>query len=534
VSQRRPADEPPVIPALVRFDAGERAFAFRSGTRVVYSDTDLGPIIERFSSEVARRTGIRLEPMARTAGPGEPSVRIEHARGDELGALPTPEGVSPTGDPPPDERHSIAIDAGHVVVRAAEPIGVARGLTTLVQLLSTTSPTHTGEVVLPGAQILDAPRYAWRGLSLDVARAWFTPHEVRRVIDLLALYKLNVLHLHLTDDQSWRLPMQRSVESPGFDTAFYSAEDLRTLTDYAADRFVTVVPEVDTPGHTSALMRMHPALDTGRNVIEVELGGGKTRRAAWLDPESPATFELIEQVLAGVAAIFPSQYLHIGADEPFGMPHEPYASYVRRLRAVVRSIGRRPLGWQESARAGLGPDDVIQYWIDDIGLPPDLPPMLRQILEANVSMSPRDIEIAVAAPVPVILSPVSHCYLDVPYAEPSADPTQTKRQRRVGLRAFYPARTVAEAFDWEPAEALRPAGPAQVGGVEAAIWAETISDFEDLCFLLLPRLAGLAEKAWSNPQTATWSDHRARLTRHGHLWTQDDLTYFRTSMVDWL
>src|SRR5262249_50657721 len=247
----------------------------------------------------------------------------------------------------------------------------------------------------------------------------------------------------------------------------------------------------------------------------------------------PATFKLVEEVLAGVAAIFPGPYIHIGGDEPRGMPHDLYYSYVRQVRSLVRSIGKHPLGWQETARAGLGPDDVIQYWLSDIALSPSLPPQVRAQMEAGVAMSRRDVETAASASVPFIVSPLSHCYLDVPYAEPSADPAQGERQGRVGLRLYSP-KTVAESFDWEPAEALGPGRAAQVAGVEAVIWAETISDFDDLSFLLLPRLPRVAHKAWSHPQVATWTDHSDRLARHVRLWAQDDLMYFRTSTVDWL
>src|SRR5262249_50537243 len=218
----------PVIPVPVRFDGDGGEFTFRSGTTIASTNTDVAPIGERFCLEVARRTGLRVLPKAGNPGSDEPSVRIELASGDELGALPASVGVSPTGDGPPDERHSLTIDERQVVVRAAEPVGVARGLTTLIQLLAATS-TNAGEVSLPGARILDAPRFAWRGLSLDVARTFFTVGEVRRVIDLLALYKLNVLHLHLTDDESWRLPVGQSAGSSKSDGAFYSAEDLRGL-----------------------------------------------------------------------------------------------------------------------------------------------------------------------------------------------------------------------------------------------------------------------------------------------------------------
>jgi hexosaminidase len=503
----------PVIPAPVRFDPGAGRFAWRPDTRIAYTAAEVAPLVERFCSELRRRTGLRAVPMAGHPGPDEPSVRIELATGDELGALPAPLGLSPAGGDPPDERHSITIAAGQVVLRGAEPVGAERGLTTLLQLLAATLEP------LPGGRILDAPRYAWRGLSLDLARRFFTLDEVRRVIDLLALYKLNVLHLHLTDDQGWRLPVGRSAENDG---SCYGAEDLRALARYAADRFVTIVPEVDTPGHASALLRMHPELNSGRNDAD---------RAAWLDPAVPATYPLVRDVLTGVAEIFPSPYLHIGSDEPWGMPRDLYVSYVRWVRDFVRSLGKHPLGWQESARAGLGPDDVIQYWLSGTAWAPSLSAQARAKIDADLALAGRDVETAVAAAVPMIVSPQSHCYLDVPYAEPPADPAQAERHARVGLRAVYAPMTVAESFGWEPAEALGPGRAARVAGVEAAIWTETVADAGDLSFLLLPRLPGVAGKAWGGPQT--WADHRERLGWHARLWAQDGLEYFRASTVNW-
>jgi len=553
-----------VIPAPARFEgAGGPGFAIRPGTVVAYADTGITPVVERFCAQIARRTGLRLAPMPGRRAPDEPAVRIELAAGGELAELPAPAGLSPGGDHAASERYSLVIDAGQVTVHAAEPVGVARALTTLIQLAAT-SP---GEVRVPAARILDAPRYAWRGLSLDVARTFFTVGEIRRVIDLLELYKLNVLHLHLTDDQAWRLPMGRPDGKPEPGAAWYRDEDLTELVGYAADRFVTIVPEVDTPGHASALIRLHPELRTGRNEVEYELPPGRQRRAVWLDPGLPATFELMEQVLAGVAAIFPGPFLHIGADEPRGMPDEEYAAYVRRLRHLVRTLGKRPLGWQESARAGLGPDDIVQYWLTGVDLAGSVPPQIRAQLDAELALARRDVETAVAASVPVIVSPLPHCYLDVPYAEPPAgtapagtgpagtgpagtgpagtgpagtgpagtgpaDTGQTDRQGLLGLRLYAP-KTVAESFGWEPAEALGPGRAAQVAGVEAAIWAETISGFDDLSFLLLPRLAGVAHRAWSEPRLGGWAGHRDRLARHGRLWAQDGLTYFRASTVDW-
>jgi len=257
------------IPAPLRFEAVDGLFELRSGTWVAYSATEVAPVVERFCSEISRRTGLQLAPLAGQARSNEPAVSIELGSGDEeLGRLPAPLGVSPVGDDPPDERHALAIDPDRVVVLAVQPVGIARGLTTLVQLLAA-NRGGAAEISVPCAKILDAPRYAWRGLSLDLVRASFTLEEVRRIIDLLALYKLNVLHLHLTDDQGWRLPVGRSGYRADPDDSFYGADGLRALVGYAGDRFVTLVPAVDTPGHAAAFVGLRPELKSGRNEVEV-------------------------------------------------------------------------------------------------------------------------------------------------------------------------------------------------------------------------------------------------------------------------
>ena len=426
---------------------------------------------------------------------------------------------------------------------------------------------------MPAARILDGPRYAWRGLSLDVARTFFTVEEIRRVIDLLELYKLNVLHLHLTDDQAWRLPMGMPGGEPEPGTDCYRTEDLRALAAYAADRFVTIVPEVDTPGHATALLRLHPELSTGRNEVDYEILPGHPRHAVWLDPELPATFGLMEQVLAGLAAIFPGPYLHIGADEPRGMPDEAYVSYVRRLRRLVRSLGRRPLGWQETARAGLRPDDVIQFWLTGIDLPPHVPPQVRAQVDAELALARRDVEAAVSASVPVIVSPLPHCYLDVPYAEPLAG-TSWPTLRWTALRwtarasgrpcAGRPSDGWRTALRWpslgwptprrrtgwaaSACGSMRPGpSPSRSGGTPARRSGQAgpgrsraskprsgprPSPASTTCLsCCCPGCPASPTRRGAPHGRPAWPAHRDRLARHGRLWAQDGLTYFRASTV---
>ena len=531
-----------VIPTPFRIETSSGEFRFRSSIRVEYADAALTPIIERFCGDIARRTGLWFESKitdGRTGTDDAPSIQIKVADNSNLASLPATIGVSPVADVIPDERYSLTISGNEAKLQARDPVGVARGLTTLVQLLATSPKETDGTVIVPAQHILDVPRFAWRTFSLDVARKFFAVAEVKRLIDLLALYKFNVLNVHFTDDQGWRLPFGRPVS--GHDTgdlqdSFYSLADIQDLVNYASDRFVTIVPEVDTPGHASAIMQIHPELLSGRNTFDFEPVPGFKHRSSWFDPELPATYHFLESVWSDLASVFPSAFINIGGDEPFGMPHDLYIPFVQHALSFVRSLGKRTVGWQESIRAGADPEHVIQYWISVSstadGSSEPLPDLSLEILK-NIARSREDVERAATNAVPIIVSPFSFAYFDVPYAELSMDSAQDSRQQRVGLRLYQP-KTVADAFDWDPATLLGPGiGPEKLAGVGSAIWTETISDFEDLTFLVLPRLAGNAHKAWCQPRPSDWDEHRGALATHGQLWKQDELTYFQSSLIPW-
>jgi hexosaminidase len=407
----------------------------------------------------------------------------------------------------------------------------------LLQLAAATPPEADGLVTLAARHVLDAPRFAWRGLSLDVARRFFPPARIRQVIDLLALYKLNVLHLHLTDDEAWRIEAGRPASAREPDGTFYTGSELRELVGYAAERFVTVVPEVDSPGHAAALTELRPELRSGRNQVSYERAGGAWHRSAWLDPELPGTLDAIGCVFAELAEICPGPFVHVGGDEAWRMPDDAYQEYVRRLLAAVKDLGKRPVGWQELVRAGADTGiEAIQYWMSPASFEflgkALLPPETAAMVAATAARTRADIEQALRRQVMVIMSPSAHCYLDVPYAEESADPGQAGRRDRVGLRHYRPL-TLRESFGWEPvAELGAGARDRDVAGVEAAMWCETVRDFDDLTFALLPRLAGVAQKGWGS--AASWPEHRDALAGHARLWDQDGLTFFRAHSVSWL
>jgi hexosaminidase len=423
-----------------------------------------------------------------------------------------------------------------MTVRAAEPVGAARALTTLLQIVAATRPGADGLVTLQARDVLDAPRFAWRGLSLDVARRFFPPARIRQVIDLLALYKLNVLHLHLTDDDAWRIEPGRPPGLREPDGTFFTNRELGDLVRYAADRFVAVVPEVDSPGHSAALLELRPELRSGRNQMAYQRADGTWINSAWLDPGLSGTIEAIARVFGELAEICPCPFVHVGGDEAWRMPEDAYRDYVQRLLAAVRDHGKLPVGWQEMSRAGDAAVEAIQYWMSPASFESSsgagLLPETVAMLTAHAARTRADVEQALTRQIPVIMSPSANCYLDVPYAEESVDAAQAARRERVGLRLYRPL-TLSESFDWDPVAALGAAGGVQnVAGVEAAMWCETIRDFDDLTFALLPRMAGVAEKAWSG--TRSWAEHRDALCRHGRLWEQDELTFFRGESVTWL
>jgi hexosaminidase len=518
----------PVIPAPLRVTPGSGALRLGPELTVGYHDPALAAVTERFCADLERRTGIRSR--AAPGGPGTVAVII----GDAAPELAAPSGLHPATRPQ-DERYALAIGPCGAEVRATEPAGAARALTSLLQLAAATPPDADGLVTLAAVQMLDAPRFAWRGLSLDVARTFFPPARIRQVIDLLALYKLNVLHLHLTDDEAWRIEPGRPASAREPDGTFYTGSELRDLVGYAAERFVTVVPEVDSPGHSAAFTELRPELRSGRNQVSYQRAGGGWHRSAWLDPELPGTLDAITDVFAELAVLCPGPFVHVGGDEAWRMPDDAYRDYVRRLLAVLTDLGQRPVGWQELVRAGADGITAIQYWMSpasfdtlrDAGMPPETAAMVA----ANAARTCADIEQALRRQVMVIMSPSANCYLDVPYAEESADPGQAARRNRVGLRHYRPL-TLRESFGWEPVAALGPEARARdVAGVEAAMWCETVRDFGDLTFALLPRLAGVAEKAWGS--AASWPDHRDALARHARLWDQDALTFFRAQSVSW-
>ncbi|UGQ11022.1 beta-N-acetylhexosaminidase [Yinghuangia sp. ASG 101] len=469
-----------------------------------------------------------LEPHGGAVRPGGGSAdrRVTLRFGDVPSPLPA-WGIPLGGS----EAHRVVVGPEGITCQGETAEGVFRAAATAVQMIATAPE-------IPYQELDDAPRHSWRGLMLDPARAFIPVEGLRRLIDLAALYKLNVLHLHLSDNQGWRLEIPDVPELTRGADPFYTVDDYREIQAYAAARFVTVIPEIDLPGHCGALREALPHLPAAPvaegDAAKLELLRSVLQFSAPLDFSDPATDDTVARILAYVCAATTGPFVHVGADEAAGMTHESYVAAVRRLRDIVRASGKRPVAWQESSRAGSGPDDVTQHWFDPTTLNRDdsttvsgIPEEALEALAALFAPTADDLGRILDGGGRVVLSNQSHLYLDRRYGPDTAPPRQADAVARLGL---YPPRSLEDMAAWDPADYGVPQD--RIAGIEAPLWGESITGFDDVAFLLLPRIASIAGTAWSG-RPAAWQDHRERLARHGRLWSARGLMYFASTEIPW-
>lgn len=455
---------------------------------------------------VGRAFGIRLFAVS-----DETKADIVVRRAEPESAAP-PRGADPrpadrSGRP---EAYAVRPVAGALEITADSDEAVFRALTTVAG--------YVDEGELPTLTVTDHPEYTWRGLSLDVVRRWFPVSEVERIIDLLALHKLSVLHLHLTDTQAWRfaVPGYPDITS-GVD--HYSAADLDHPVAYARDRFVTIVPEFDAPGHVAP---------TVTSEAGVPVGAAQHPFLRYLDPSDDDVVAFTRTVFAELAERFDAGFLHIGGDEAFGAPHDVYGAYVRAAAADVRRLGRRVIGWQETSRAGtLTRDDLGQLWIAErdrfdvdkakAATPAEYHALVERAGEL-FAMSVDDPGRLAAASAPALVSSSDPLYLDRRPSDPSTEPAQTALWERLGMPSYEPTPTTS-VLEWSPGQQpdIADAG-LEVAGIEAALWCESVQSFDDAATLLLPRLALVAQQAWA-PDAAARSEVVAAAAAAAPVWS---------------
>ncbi|MEV6009342.1 beta-N-acetylhexosaminidase [Streptomyces sp. NPDC051976] len=490
-----------VVPVPASVTAGGGSFRITAATAVRLTDGSAR------TRQVADYLAGLLRPATGYALPVSRAAR-NAAAGDAV--------VLSLGDPDTGlgaEGYRLRTTGRSVLISARTTAGLFHGVQTLRQLLpaavESATVVPTADWTVPSATIRDVPRYAYRGSMLDVARHFFTVPQVERYIDQLALYKLNTLHLHLTDDQGWRIAIGSrprltsyggSTEVGGGAGGFYTQDDYREIVRYAASRFLTVVPEIDGPGHTNAALASYPEL-TCDGVAPPLYTGIKVGFSSLCVPNE-ATYRFENDVVREIAALTPGPYLHIGGDEAHSTSAADYTAFVDRMQPIVTSYGKTVIGWHQIDSAHPVKGAIAQYW--------------------GTAGNEAPVVAAAKAGTRVIMSPANKAYLDMSY-----DPSSP-----LGLHwAGYVE--VKDSYDWDPATFVKGVPAAAVLGVEAPLWTETLKTTADLDSMAFPRLPGIAEIGWSPAATHDWAAYRVRLAAQAPRWTALGITFHRSPQVDW-
>ncbi|MFF4898471.1 family 20 glycosylhydrolase [Streptomyces sp. NPDC001068] len=403
-----------------------------------------------------------------------------------------------------------------VTLTAAEPAGLFHGVQTLRQLLPAAAEKDTvqpGPWLVAGGTVTDRPRYAYRGAMLDVSRHFFTVAQVERYIDELALYKINELHLHLSDDQGWRIAVDSwprlatyggSTEVGGGQGGHYTKAQYREIVRYAASRYLEVVPEIDMPGHTNAALASYAGLNC--DGVAPPLYTGTDVGFSSLCVSKQVTYDFVDDVIRELAALTPGRYLHIGGDEAHSTSHADYVAFMDRVQPLVAKYGKKVIGWHQLTGAHPVPGAIAQYWgLDDTGADEK-----AQVAEAARHGTG------------LILSPADRVYLDMKYTEDTP-----LGQDWAGLVE------VKRSYDWDPGDYLPGAPGSAVRGVEAPLWSETLVTGADIDVMAFPRLPGVAELGWSPAATHDWDAYKVRLAAQAPRWDALGIGYYRSPQVPW-
>lgn len=493
-----------VIPAPVSIERGEGGFILTSATRVVAQGrawVEASKLIDALSPA----TGFMLRGAASRPPEGSAIELKLDCSAEKLG----------------DEGYTLVVTRDGVTMVAKAPAGLFYGIQTLLQLMppSIFSATKAGNVTweAPCVKITDTPRFRWRGLLIDPARHFIPVQDVKRFIDVMALHKFNRLQVHLTDNEGWRIEIKKYPKLTELGSqmdwnlrhrggtgprcfGFYTQEDIRQIVQYAAERHITIVPEIEMPFHTGAAIVVYPELGLAPGLLAalpLEQRWGKTRG---LIAPRPATVAFLQDVLAEVIGLFPSTHIHIGGDEAnlghwTGDPemqaqmkrlqlkdaHALHSWFIGQMDAFLAEHGRRLVGWDEILQGGLAPGATVMSWRGEEG----------GIAAANAGHD-------------VVMAPTSHTYFDYYQGPREAEPV-----------AIGGHLSLATVYSYDPVPAAIATDKAgHVLGVQGQLWGEFIPTAEHLDYMAYPRAAALAEVAWSPKAAKDYDGFMDRLRVH--------------------
>lgn len=415
----------------------------------------------------------------------------------------------------PSEKYSLSVKEKTIELKGTAD-GIMRGIYSLIQLI----PADEKNKKIRGMEITDEPKFQYRGMHLDVCRHFFTKEEVKRYIDFLALYKMNYFHWHLTDDQGWRIEIKKypklteigafrngtlighaGKKPKEFDDirygGFYTQEDIKEIVAYANERKITVIPEIEMPGHSLAAITSYPELSCTGGPFEVAKEWCVFEDVFCTKEE---TFKFLEDVLSEVVELFPSRYIHIGGDEcpkdrwkncPLCQKrikdenlkdeNELQSYFVTRIEKFLNSKGKTIIGWDEILEGGLAPNAVVMSWRGTEG----------GIEAAKMNHY-------------VIMTPVSHCYFDYYQGNKETEP--------LAIGGFTPVEKVY-AFNPVP-EILNDEEKNFILGAQGNLWTEYIPSFSHVEYMVFPRICALSEVVWSYPEERNFDNFKSRLINH--------------------
>ncbi|MGQ1888990.1 beta-N-acetylhexosaminidase [Thermophagus sp. OGC60D27] len=484
-----------IIPRPMKVVANHGTFVLKDGATVYYDsgNNELKKTAEYLSGFLKTATGFEVGVEPTTQSPSRGNIFL-------------------TGNDSLKESGSYKLEITERLVKisSGHGEGVFYGIQTLRQLFpadieKTGDETHE-KWFLPTGTIVDWPEYEYRGAMLDVARHFFGVETVKRFIDYLAMYKMNVLHLHLSDDQGWRIEIESwpnlakhggSTEVGGGPGGFFTKEEYREIVAYASERYITVVPEIDMPGHTNAALSSYPELNCDGKAPELYTGtkvGFST-----LCTNKEVVYKFVDDVVGEIAEMTPGPWFHIGGDESHSTAHDDYVRFINRARKIVKSHGKKVIGWDEIAHAAIDGNDVVQFWAKE-----------------------KNAQLGVTKGAKVIMSPSKHAYMDIKY-----DSTTVLGLTWAGLTE------VDDAYNWDPATLVEGIGKKDIMGVEAPLWSETVEDLKDIEYMVFPRLPGYAEIGWTASEQRSWDEYKVRLGKEKNRFEALGINYYPSPLVPW-
>jgi hexosaminidase len=450
---------------------------------------------DQLATQLRRSTGFRL-PVTGSRQSGHDDISLLLTRSSDLGT----------------EGYHLDVTASDVVITAAQPEGLFNGVQTLRQLLPASADASRrapGPWTVPGGHIADRPRFTYRGAMLDVSRHFFPVSVVDRYIDEISSYKINYLHLHLSDDQGWRIAINGwpnltahggSTEVGGGAGGYYTQAQYKQIVAYARAHFVTIVPEIDGPGHTNAALSSYAQLNCDGVAPPLYTGTDVGFSTLCVDKDVTYTFE--KDVLAQLAALTPGPYLHVGGDEAQSTTATDYSTFENKVLPIVSADHKIAIGWHDIAQVNPPKSVVPQFWGTDTT---DAPTAA-----------------AAARGNKIIMSPANHAYLDMKYTEA----TQLGQDWAALIE-------VSDAYGWDPGNYLTGVGESSVLGVEAPIWSETLVTMANIEYLAFPRLPAIAELGWSPESTHDWTSFQQRLGAQGPRWTVEGMNFYASPQIPW-